>query len=377
MPVTTRDVPAEDAVPVPGRKLTARRIYLAIHLWAGIIAALFLFALGVSGSIVAFENEIDRALNPKLTWIDPGQKRLTLAQMADKLRAASPGFKVVAIGFSDRENIAWNAYLTNQSGGRSVAFNPYTGAILGDESQRNNFTAKVHQFHLRLLAGRMGGNIVTAAAMLLLVQAITGLVLWWPRKLLTIRWRSPWKKLNLDVHQVLGLYTSAFLILFAFTALVIHWDDEAPRWINKLTGSANEPRFPQLKPLSPDRPAPDFDAILAAAQRAEPDASVTGLLLNFNPVRVAMRHPEDHTPAGRTNVFLDAYTGKVVMLVDSRTASPGFRLVKLWNREVHTGDIGGLPTRILACAISLSLPILVITGPLIWWNRRPRRVPLK
>ena len=355
--------------------MTIRRVYLMVHLWVGMIAALFLFALGVSGSILAFENEIDRALNPKLTWIEPGQKRLTLAQMAEKLRAAYPGFEVAAIGLSDREDVAWNAYLTSQNADLSLAFNPYNGAVLGDESKRNNFTAKVHQFHLRLLAGKPGGNIVTAAAVLLLVQAITGLVLWWPRKLLTFSWRSPWKKLNLDVHQVLGLYTSAFLIVFALTALVIHFDDEASRWLNTLTGSANEPRFPRSTPLSADRPAPDFDAVLAAAQRAEPDASVTGLLLGRNPVRVGMRHPEDHTPAGRTNVFVDAYSGRVVMLVDSRTASPGFRLVKLWNRELHTGDIGGLPTRILACGISLSLPILVVTGPLIWWNRQRRLAP--
>lgn len=341
------------------------------------IAALFLLALGISGSLVAFENEIDRALNPKLTWIDPGPKRLTLAQIIGKLRADYPGFEVAAIGLSDRDDVAWNAYLTTQRQDRSVAFNPYTGAVLGDESQRNHFTATVHQFHLRLLAGKPGGTIVTVAAVLLLVQAITGLVLWWPRKLLTFSWRSPRKKLNLDVHQVLGLYTSAFLIVFASTALVIHWDDEAPRWVNRVTGSANEPRFPQIKPLSPDRRSPDFDAILATAQRAEPDARVTGFLLVGNPVRVAMRHPEDHTPAGRTNVLVDAYTGKIVMIVDSRTASPGFRLVKLWNRELHTGDIGGLPTRILAGAISLSLPVLAVTGPLIWWNRRRRIAPLK
>ena len=353
-----------------------RRAYLTVHLWAGMIAALFLFALGVSGSVVAFENEIDRALNPKLTWINPGQKRLTLTQISGKLTEAYPGFQVAAIGLSDRDDIAWNAYLTNQDAQRSVVFNPYNGAVLGDESQRNDFTAKVHQFHLRLLAGKPGSNIVTAAAMLLLVQAITGLVLWWPRRRLAISWRSPWKKLNLDTHQVLGLYTSAFLIVFAFTALVIHWDDEAPRWINTLTGSANEPPFPRFKPLSPDRPAPDVDAILATVQRAEPDATVTEFV-SSNPVRVAMRHPEDHTPAGRTNVFVDPYTEKITMIVDSRTASPGFRLVKLWNRELHTGDIGGLPTRILACAISLSLPILVVTGPLIWWNRRRRLVPLK
>jgi uncharacterized iron-regulated membrane protein len=59
-----------------------------------------------------------------------------------------------------------------------------------------------------------------------------------------------------------------------------------------------------------------------------------------------------------------------------RTASPGFRLVKLWNRELHAGDIGGLPTRILASLISLSLPVMTITGPLIWWNRRRKLVPV-
>jgi uncharacterized iron-regulated membrane protein len=353
--------------------LTMRRVYLTTHLWVGIIAALFLLALGASGSLVAFENEIDRALNPKLTWIDPGQKRLTLAQMTGMLRAAYPGFDVTGIAPSERDDVAWNAYLTNKiNEDRAIALNPYSGAILSDEARRNNFTAEVHQFHLRLLAGRPGGNIVTLAAVLLLVQAVTGVVLWWPRKLLMVGWRQPWKKLNLDVHQVLGLYTSAFLIVFASTALVIHWDDEAPRWINRLTVSADEPRPPQLRPLSSEKPEPDFDGILATARRTEPDARVTAILLDSNPVRIAMKHPEDHTPAGRTNVFVDAYTGRVVTIVDSRVASPGFRLVKLWNRELHTGDIGGLPTRILASAVSLSLPVLAITGPLIWWNRRRR-----
>lgn len=353
-----------------------RRVYFSIHLWAGVVAALFLFALGVSGSLVAFENEIDRALNPKLTWIEAGQTRLTLAQMTSKLRAANPGFEVAGLAPSQRDDVAWDAYLTGQKNdNRAVAFNPYNGAILGDEAQRNLFTAKVHQFHLRLLAGNPGSRIVTAAAVLLLVQAVTGFVLWWPRKLFRVSRSSSWKKLNLDMHQVLGLYTSAFLMVFAFTALVIHWDDEAPRWINRLTGSTDEPRFPQFSPLSPDLPAPDFDAIVATAQRAEPNASVTVIPMDSNPVRIVMKHPEDHTPVGRTTVLVDAYTRTIVAIVDSGTASPGYRLVKLWNREVHTGDIGGLPTRILACAMSLSLPVLSVTGPLIWWNRRRKSTP--
>lgn len=143
-----------------------------------------------------------------------------------------------------------------------------------------------------------------------------------------------------------------------------------------MTGSQDEPRPPRFVPLSPDKPAPDFDAILATAEKAVPDARVTAIFMDRNPVRILMKHREDHTPAGRTNVLVDAYTGKVVSVLDWRTASPGFRLVKLWNRELHTGDIGGLPTRILASLISLSLPVMTITGPLIWWNRRRKLVPV-
>lgn len=354
-----------------------RRLFLTIHLWAGLIAALFLFALGASGSLVAFENEIDRALNPRLTWVDASPARLTLAQTIAELQAANPGYTVRGFELSERNDVAWDAFLSNHTGeNRAVAFNPHTGAILGDESTRNTFTERVHQFHLRLLAGRVGGNIVTAGAVLLLASAITGLVLWWPRKLLAVSWRSPWKKLNLDLHQVLGLYTSAFLLIFALTAMVIHWDDETQRLINHINGSRGEPRFPKFQPLSPGKPSPDFDAILSTAKKAEPDARVTAMTLDTDPIRIVTKHPEDHTPAGRTSVLVDAYTQSIVMIVDSRTASPGFRMVKLWNREIHTGDIGGLPTRIVASLISLSLPVLTVTGPLIWWNRWRKSPPV-
>ena len=345
---------------------------LTIHLWAGLTAALFLFARGLSGSLVAFENEIDHALNPRLTWIHVGSKPLALSQMIARLKAACPGYEVAGIEPSQEDNVAWSALLTTDRGAHSIAFNPYTGAVLGDESERNDFIGMVHQFHTHLLAGKTGSTIVTAGAVFLLLLAITGLVLWWPRKLANVSWRSPWKKLNLEAHQVLGLYTSAFLMAFAITAVVIHWDDETQRLVNRISGSPGDPRFPDFKPLPPNQSEPHVDAILAAAQNAEPDARVTAIFLDSNPVRVIMKHPEDRTPFGRTNVLVDAFTGSIVLIIDWRTGSPGLRLVKVWNREIHTGDIGGLPTRILACVISLTLPIMTITGPLIWWHRRRR-----
>ena len=83
-----------------------------------------------------------------------------------------------------------------------------------------------------------------------------------------------------------------------------------------------------------------------------------------------MKFPEDRTPAGRSRLRIDAYTGKVLQLQSSRDMPMPVKYARMWNREIHTGDIFNLPSRILAAFFSLMLPILAITGPLIWWNRR-------
>lgn len=64
-------------------------------------------------------------------------------------------------------------------------------------------------------------------------------------------------------------------------------------------------------------------------------------------------------------------------MVNTRTAPLGFKINQMWIREIHTGDIFGWPTRILACLMSLALPIAVITGTLVWWNRNRKLLPPK
>jgi uncharacterized iron-regulated membrane protein len=90
-------------------------------------------------------------------------------------------------------------------------------------------------------------------------------------------------------------------------------------------------------------------------------------------IRVVLKFPEDRTPAGRTVVLLDPYSDEILSFNNTRTASFSHNFTRMWNREIHTGDIFGWPTKILACILSLSLPLMAITGPLIWWNRQRQR----
>jgi uncharacterized iron-regulated membrane protein len=67
---------------------------------------------------------------------------------------------------------------------------------------------------------------------------------------------------------------------------------------------------------------------------------------------------------------VDGYSGKVRMLTDARSAPLGFKLMRLWNRQYHTGDIFGWPTQMLALVSSLVLVVMTITGPMIWYKRK-------
>lgn len=71
-------------------------------------------------------------------------------------------------------------------------------------------------------------------------------------------------------------------------------------------------------------------------------------------------------------MYLDQYTGKVLWVMSSRTAPAGTHLVTL-NRAIHTGDLFGMPTKILMSLASLMAVVQVVSGVLMWVRRRQER----
>src|SRR5215475_6864268 len=105
-----------------------RKLLLNLHLWAGLTAAFFLLLLGVSGAVIAFEGEIDRALNSRLSYVQPQGNQLTLEVISAKLQAAYPGARIEQFGLPQQADYSLFISLTESSGKRTALFvNPYTG----------------------------------------------------------------------------------------------------------------------------------------------------------------------------------------------------------------------------------------------------------
>lgn len=352
-----------------------------IHLYAGLVAAPFLFLLGITGSFLVFEYSLDHLFHPSLAYVHPGEKALPLSTLVRSIEVSYPTAHVASFALSPSSPAADLAYTAQiqvpQQPYVSTAFvNQYTGEVLGKIDGRS-FATAIQEFHTSFLLGERGAFVAMLMACVLSVLSISGIVLWWPRKLLRVNWSASGRRINFDLHNTIGFYSSAFLLLFGITGVVVHWQS---KWL-PLTNQAlhlpdNEPAIKTTWPQGREEMV-SLDDVAAESRAIFPGARLTQINLPTpgGVYRVWFKYPEDGTPLGRTFVLVHPYTGAVLYTRSARTIHVPTRFFREWNRELHTGDILGWPTRILACIMSLMLPVLAITGPIFWWKRARKKTP--
>jgi len=356
-----------------------RKLIFNLHLYGALIAGLFVVIIGVTGSIMAFEDDIDRLANPALFRVQPQGAPLSVTDLFKAAQRAYPGQKINYIRLPQD---ATDSASFTVKGPRQVFINPYTGAIAGDRSPFN-MLFRIHQLHLRLLmsytasAGKIGADIVAISTAVLIFLVVSGVYLWWPVKRATVKWSANFRRISFDLHNTTGIYSAVFLVVLGITGIVVHFDDDLEEHLHKQAGTQkilkNIPSVPQsgVAPISPDQS-------VQFALAAMPGTKALAVSVPGNPKAsylIAVHYPEDLTPGGRSWVNIDQFSGKVLGFQDSRTVAMSTRAVKVFNRALHTGDIYGYPTKILMSLSSLLLVIQAITGYYMWWKKLRVRQP--
>jgi uncharacterized iron-regulated membrane protein len=353
-----------------------RRALLQVHLCLGLIAGLFLVILGLTGSVMAFEGDIDHWLHPAFWYVTEGRPLAEGDLIAGVERQLAPA-RVAAVEISQQRNLAQRMQLSDRS---AVTVNPYTGAVLGRRTgptRTEMWLGTIHQIHLRLARdGRAawapaGKIIVSYAGLALFLLAPTGFVLWWRTRRTSIHWKASCFKIFFEAHQVIGIYAGMFLWIAAFTGMLIGFDS-GEKAIYALTHSTRPTfeRSPQSTPAPGAAPI-SVDRAIAVAQQAVPDAAVDLLLLPLNPkgvYQVILRVPEETSGSAHSSVVIDQFSGRPLAVHNFLTDSQGYRWIR-FNRSIHTGDIGGLAGHIVMSLSSLLLVAMVATGVVIWLKK--------
>jgi len=342
--------------------------------------------LGITGCILAFEHEIGLLTVPYQfvepqgkPYLQPSEiKKITDRTLPDKtihgIAYGGPNKAIVASFYS--ESYYYLMYL-----------NPYTGEVLKTRNMDDDFFRIVLDGHFYLwLPPEIGQPIVASATLIFVIMMITGIILWWPKnkaaskQRFSIKWNAKWRRVNYDLHNVLGFYMTWVAILLAVTGLVwgFQWFAKSLYWITSGGKEAIEFYMPVSEKLSTAKlDAPAIDILWERMTKEYPSAEVLEVHVPENDssaIEVAA-NPDDGTYWKADYRYFDQNTLKEIpvthMYGKFADTSVADKIARM-NYDVHVGAIAGLPGKILAFIASFICASLPVTGIYIWWGRRSK-----
>ena len=202
------------------RTVWLRKAVFQVHMWSGICLGLYVFMASVTGSILVYSNELYMAATPDPIIVTESGARLTEEQLKEAVQRAYPGFTIRSVRREQNPRQAITISLRAGTDTRNRLFNPYTGGDLGDSVPLGiRLTSRLIDLHDNLLAGATGRKVNGAGALLLILLAVTGMVVWWPgigtwRRSLAVRRKVGWPRFTRDLHGMMGFWSLGFVLLF-------------------------------------------------------------------------------------------------------------------------------------------------------------------
>jgi len=203
------------------RTVWLRKATFQLHLWSGIGIGLYVLLVSVTGSVLVYRNELYVAATRDPIIVAGSGARLTAEQLTRAAARAYPGYTVLDIRRERNPDQAVSISLKGGANRKNRLFNPYTGADLGDSVPFGiRLVSKLMELHDDLLAGEKGRAVNGAGAVLIIVVALTGIVVWWPgiktwRQSLTVHRNVGWQRFTWDLHGMIGFWSLGFILLFA------------------------------------------------------------------------------------------------------------------------------------------------------------------
>jgi uncharacterized iron-regulated membrane protein len=391
------------------------RAYLVIwHRWVGLAMAVFLVIAGSTGTIIAFEDEVDGWLNPHLlhpTWQANAQPldAYSLREAAQRLAPAGMLVDELLLQVQPGEAAAFRLSLDPNAIGKAspsvdeMFVHPQTGALLGMRLrgdslfQRETLVGFLYKLHYSLaLPGNSGRLIFGIVAVLWTLDSVVAFLLTLPRRQQAAktsylsRWKPAWlvkwqagaTRINFDLHRAFGLWLCIVLLMFAWSSVMFNLREQVYMPVMK-TMFAFDLSWRSIPPLPVSlsrAPMPWPEAHQMARQAMQRFSAERGLSVDFED-RLRLDRQRGlyayfvHSNAdlrrdqGNTAILIDAATGEIKGWWLPTGDKPG-NTVSNWLGALHMGQVFGLPYRIFVSFTGLALVLVSVTGVLIWWKKR-------
>ena len=376
-----------------------------VHLWAGLVFGTLLVLQGLTGSVLSWRHELDAWLNPGLLQVEPPSG----TRQGQPLRVAPATVQAVSAMLAADKSlgrpsmlmtpehagdvfVAWyrpgkSASIWQQGITRQVMVDPATLTVLGERNwgeaglSRPLLLPTLFHLHHYLLVGEGGKVVLAVEGLALLLLAVTGIVVWWPKlsrsalwHALTFRLGIAWPKFSFQLHRSAGFYCAPVFLLLAVSGIYFNMPGWVTPAVDALATLAPNDKpanrsTPALLPLAPER-------VLATAQALFPEGRISRLSFPSKPgqpYEVRVRQPgEMRHGDGATRITVDSGDGAILRVVDPFRMQSGDRFLS-WMFPLHTGEALGTAGRVLISLVGLMPLVFFATGLVMWIKfRRPK-----
>lgn len=356
------------------------RVWYAVHKWTSLVSTIFLLMLCITGLPLIFSHEINHALgnsvDPPALATEPASIADVDAIVADAQRRRPSDVLQFLVAEPDEPDLIFVRMADKIDSPGLTAFYTYdarTGEFLSEYPLGKGFMDVMLRLHVDMYAGLPGTLFLGFMGLLLAASLVSGAVVYGPymKKLRfgTIR-RERVRRLKwLDQHNLLGIVTLVWFLVVGITGVI---------------NALNVPIFAQwqatelaalAKPFKGQPPVTgpiSTAAALAAAQRAQPEMSLTFMAYpgnDFSTPQHFMAFMQGATPISSKLlkiVMVDARTSEVVTTGEMPWYVSGLML----SQPLHFGDYGGMGLKTVWLVLDLLTIVVLATGLVLWWKRR-------
>jgi len=365
-----------------------KSIWFKIHLWLGLITTPIILFVCITGCIIVFGDEIMELTAGDAKYVqEVKSEKIPLEDIILRLKEKFPErrkpFYFVAYRDANR-SMRCNMYDPG-NGLRMVYVDPYTGDVLKDDSTINFFYITAH-LHNSLLLHKVGSWIIDVAVIIFLILIATGMVLWWPKSLdkkhlkrsFKIKFNATWKRLNRDVHIVLGFYASSVLILLCITGLIIAFKPVAAITQKTFGGNISQSWKKTLPKIDSNAVSYPMNKAIEATFMQYPDkeeAQVYTYLLDkygYYNIIASDKSGLKSRQSPKYSMY-NRYSGEIIEIPNEIIKTKSIENM-YWS--LHMGTYWGFWGKIIVFLGGLSGSILPVTGFYMWWtrNKKPKLV---
>ncbi|MCM8729924.1 PepSY-associated TM helix domain-containing protein [Hephaestia sp. GCM10023244] len=355
------------------KKPAWRRTWFQVHKWIGLILAILIIPICLTGSALVWKGATDRIANPQRyatsgATMLPAERYATAAQ--DVL---AEGERITGITMPEGSGpVMVTASLASKGPPRGrpvrkmIYLDPPTATVLDTARSDTGVLRVLHVLHGTLMVPGFGRKLVGWVGVIMMVSAFTGIWLWWPmvgRWSKGLRWRRH-ANLDTNLHHMAGFWISIPLFVLSLTGAWISF----PAFFGALTGA--EPRSgPPGRAAAPA--AIDPQSSLAEAI-AVAGARVPGAVRDVRwPTGSEARWT---VMIGTKEVAVDDASGAVAKVSTPRPR--GGSGVAGWMRRIHDGTGTGMVWQVIIFLGGLLPAGLAVTGIIMWWRARTWRARL-